>query len=103
MNRKHGGSQTAVVFIFIPLHQIVAFPQKLETAAGFELRVNEKVPSVELPACLQANSSVEANISFVRHMFFRRDPSKSCSINFTVCFTDLPFHPCVIVLIESRF
>lgn len=47
--------------------------------------------------------SVETNISFVRHMFLRQDPSKSCSINFTVCFTDLPFPPCVIFLIESRF
>lgn len=44
-----------MVFIFIRLHQIVASPQKPETAAGFELRVNEKVPGVKLPARLQAN------------------------------------------------
>lgn len=74
-----------------------------ETAAGFELGVNEKVPGVKLPARLQANPPVETNISFVRHMFLRRDPRKSCSINFTVCFTDLPFPPCVIFLIESGF
>lgn len=77
--------------------------KKPETAAGFELGVNEKVPGVKLPARLQANPSVETNISFVRHMFLRQVPSKSCSINFTVCFTDLPFPPCVIFLIESRF
>lgn len=85
------------------LHQIVAFPQKPGTAAGFELGVNEKVPGVKLPARLQAKQSVETNISFVRHMFLRQDPCKSCSINFTVCFTDLPFPPVSFFLIESGF
>lgn len=75
------------------LHQIVASPQKPQTAAEFEPGVNEKVPSVKLPARLQANPSVETNISFVRHMLLRQDPSKSCSRNFYRLFYRPPLSP----------
>lgn len=86
------------VFIFIRLHQIVASPpppkhkKSLKQQRGFlNSGVNEKVPGVKLPAC--RTPSVDTNISFVRHMFLRQDPSKSCSINFHRLFYRSPLSP----------
>lgn len=72
------------------LHQIVASPhrEKEPPGVGFEFRVNKKKKknspaSSYLNVCRAKPRRSVTNISFVRHMFLRRGPSKSCSINFT--------------------
>lgn len=91
---KSGGAWESAVFIFIRLHQIVASPQNFKRRQGLNSGLMKKSPASSYLLVCRQNPPVGTNIAFVRHMFLRRDPSKSCSINFTACFTDLPFPLC---------
>lgn len=57
-------------YLYSSVYIKLLLPHKsLKQRQRFELGVNDKVPGVELPARLQANLSVETNISLARQVF----------------------------------